>query len=172
VSYIQGQLRWDTHMTDRSTPLPPVSRLEKGGDSRRCARLRRNLQNSFNSVIPAFANANESLRSMIDENALDQYLEVYDIRAEEIHDAASSWSANASSGNSKNESLLELRALQTRYSTLRRLFLCSLLSLPATGRKIDIARWRWAINEMSSLDTLVSQIAQNLRDLMSDEERE
>lgn len=154
----------------RTSPLPPISRLEGHGPDRQCVRLRRNLNTAFSSIVPALANACETLRPFIGEDDLDRYLEVYDVRIEQIHDAQHG-STHALANEVNLESLAGLRASQQRYNILRRLFLCSLLSLPASGRKEDVARWRVAIAELENLDTIISQVVQNLQDLVTQEER-
>lgn len=101
---------------------------------------------------------------------MDRYLDVYDVRSDDVRDSMRGF-VDLVAEESEGETLTVLRALQHRYNTLRRLLLCSLLSLPATGRKIDVARWRSANNEMDNLNIVVSRMVQNLQNLMNEEER-
>lgn len=108
------------------------------------------------------------LQPLIDEDDLQKFFEVYDIRTEDLEEASRGY---VHLEDSDNETLKQLRVHQYRFSTLRRMVLCSLLSLPATGRKEDGVRWRTAVKEMECLNLLMDQSAQSLSKLLDDEER-
>lgn len=108
------------------------------------------------------------LQPLIDEDDLQKYFEVYDIRTEDLEEASLGY---VHLEGCDNETLKQLRVHQYRFSTLRRMVLCSLLSLPATGRREDGVRWRIAVKEMECLNVLMDQSTQSLSKVLDEEER-
>ncbi len=108
------------------------------------------------------------LQPLLNEDDLQKFFEVYDIRPDDLQEASLGYGGVDADDN---ETLKQLRVIQYRFSTLRRMVLCSLLSLPATGRKVDAVRWKTAVKEMERLSILMDQSAQNLNKLLDEEER-
>ena len=151
-----------------SNPLPPISRLESGTPNRRCQRLRRNLRNCYAAIIPTFLHSIANLRPLVDDNILERFLDVYDVRNEDLHEAGLGYTGSIEEEDP--DSLKLLRIHQARYATLRRLLLCCLLSLDANGRSSDAARWRSAIIEMECLASATSTQSESLAKLLENEE--
>lgn len=101
------------------------------------------------------------------EDDFDRFLEIYGMHAEDGH-AAQATSEEIELG--EQQSLAYLRELQYRLSALRRIFLCSLLSIPATGRKEDRVRWRISVARMASLGALLGASSETIAKLVLDEE--
>lgn len=151
-----------------STPLPPASRIEESGTTRRCAKLRRSLHAAYASNIPACIEACTALRAMIDDDDLEKYFEVYDISAQDAKEAAGTEALSAIEDDM--ESLRALRVLSYRSGVLRRVTLCSLMSLAADGGKPDMERWGIATEAMRSLNQTISASAERIRKLLTDME--
>lgn len=149
-----------------STPLPPASRVEDSAGSRRCGRLRRQLHKAYASVVPACIEACDFLRSVISEDGAEKYLEVYDISIADVKDALSPNTTTVLDDDP--ESLKSLRLLSYRTSVLRRVTLCSLMSLEADGGKPDIARWRLATATITTLSHSVGTAAELLQQCLGD----
>lgn len=154
--------------TSRSHPLPPISRIENTDQPRKAVRLRAVLQEGYQRLLPVIAHAVEELRPLVDQHDVERFLDVYDVRSEDIQDALLVSNA-VPTGDV--ESLRHLRVQQVRYGTLRRLLLCSLLSLQATGRRADASKWQLTITVMESVSTLAGELAQKFIKLLSDEDR-
>ncbi|CBX95396.1 hypothetical protein LEMA_P025480.1 [Plenodomus lingam JN3] len=152
----------------RLCPLPPISRMEERGQSRRCQRLRRNLQAAFAEVIPILAEQCGILKQLIQEDDLEKYLDVYEISNPDLQEAAQGYSA---SEFDDAETLKALRTLQYRLSTLRRVYLCSLLALEADGGKPDFSRWSSVVESMLSLARPVGQWSEKFNRVLSEEEQ-
>lgn len=150
-----------------SNPMPPVTRLEANGKPRRCGRLRRHLRISHTDAIPIYTTAVDDLRSVVDIDDLDRFLDVYDVRHEDIVEASTPYPNTEAD---QPESLSHLRLHQYRLSTLRRVFLCSLLSLPATSQQTDLHRWHLAIAQIERMNAINARLAQDLQKLLSDED--
>jgi hypothetical protein len=109
-----------------TTPLPPVTRMDGDGQSRKCARIRRCLKGAFAAAIPPFLDACADLRDLISEDDLDKYLDVYEITYQDITEAYLGFSTTEFEDS---ESLKALRILQARLTILRRVALCALLAM-------------------------------------------
>lgn len=151
-----------------STPLPPASRIEEGGTSRRCAKLRRVLHSTYAANIPACIEACTTLRALIDDDDLEKYFEVYDISTQDAKEAAGAEALSAIEDDM--ESLKALRVFSYRSGILRRVTLCSLMALEADGGKPDMHRWEIATNAMRSLNKVISTSAERIRSLLTEME--
>ena len=72
----------------RSSPLPPLSRIEEKGQARRCHRLRRTLHSAYAATIPVFLDQSRILKQSVEEDDLERYLDVYDVSNPDLQDAA------------------------------------------------------------------------------------
>lgn len=139
--------------------------MEADGHGRRCLRLRRTLRDAFLTTVPALQHAVHQLRPYAKNNNLERFLDAYDVRMEDVSNAMAPLPHDAEDDPG---TLKYLKALHSRLSTLRRLFLCSLLAVPATGTQVDAVRWRVCVQEMEILRTVLAEqgdkIAQHLRD--------
>lgn len=152
-----------------SGPVPPVSRLEAAsGQPRSLPRMRRNLEACFSDAIPAVSEAIRSISRHVDPDEVERYLDVYDVRTEDVEDASLGFVA--ASGEDA-VSLQTLRIHQARFTTQRRLFLCSLLALRASGRRDDSPRWRCAVSNMDAVGNASGKLAERLIKLLNDEEQ-
>ncbi|KAH4350255.1 hypothetical protein HBH98_046800 [Parastagonospora nodorum] len=151
-----------------SSPLPPISRIEEKGQSRRCQRLRRSLRAAFADVVPIFVEQCGVLKQLILEDDLEKYLDVYDISNPDLQEAALGYSETEFEDH---ETLKALRTLQYRLSTLRRVYLCSLLALEADGGKPDFARWSTVVDSMQCLARPTGQWSENLNNILPEEEQ-
>ena len=154
--------------SSRSNPLPPVSRIEGLGQPRKAIRLRNALHTGYSSLIPTFASTIEDLRPLVDQYDVERFLDVYEVRSEDIQDALLGVEGQ---DVSDSESLGSLRVHHARHETLRRLLLCILLSLPATGHRSDTPRWQVATKAMETLGTMAGSEAQKFITLLSNEDR-
>jgi hypothetical protein len=151
-----------------STPLPPVSRLDDSGPARRCARLRKVLQKSYASLIPACIAGIATLRTLIDEDDLDRYFEVYDINPQDAQEASGADAMDILGDDP--ESLKSLRVLSYRASILRRVTISALMSLQADGSKPDFTRWRTATELLFSLSNSMATSADRVQSVMAEME--
>lgn len=151
-----------------STPLPPVSRLEDSGPARRCARLRKVLQKSYASLIPALIAGINTLRTLIDEDDLDRYFEVYDINPQDAQEASGADALGIFEDDP--ESLKSLRVMSYRASILRRVIISALMSLQADGSKPDFARWRTSTELLFSLSSNLGTSADKVQSVMAEME--
>jgi hypothetical protein len=151
-----------------STPLPPVSRVEEGEGSRRCAKLRRAVYKAYSWTIPACIEASAAIRPLIDELDLDKYFEVYDISPQDAAEACGPGALGVLEDDP--ESLKSLRVLSYRAGILRRVTLSSLMALEADGGKPDFSRWNTATEAMSRLSKTIAKSTERVRQVLSEME--
>jgi hypothetical protein len=70
------------------------------------------------------------------------------------------------------ESLRVLKILAARFHTARKIFLCTLLALDASGGKSDFSRWSNALDEITGISGITKEAEGRLRQILREEESE
>jgi hypothetical protein len=151
-----------------SLPLPPVTRIEDKNVGKRCAKIRKCLRGAYAANLSPFREACNYMKALISEDDLERYLEVYDITSLDIEEARLGYTLDEFDDQ---ESLKALRVFNARLTVLRRVFLCSLLSLEAHGGKPDYSRWRIAVDSMERLASTTGEWAEKINALLAEEEQ-
>lgn len=152
-----------------SNPLPPVTRLEDKHQIRKCARLRRTLRQSLDSLFAPYYHAYELLRPFAVELDLEKYYDIYEISRADMEDTKDLATADLS-GLEDVDSLQELRLGLQKLHIVRKLLLCTLLALNADGGKSDFQRWSAANQVMVSLSFAVSEKYSDLEECLGKED--
>ncbi|MCJ1438778.1 hypothetical protein MMC27_008168 [Xylographa pallens] len=153
-----------------SSPLPPISRLDEQSQTRRCARLRRTLRTSLNSLLLPYAESYRMLRPLANELDLEKYHDIYEITQSDIQEIEELALGNETEVED-SENLKSLKLDLQRLHVARKLFLCSLLALSADGGKADFPRWALATSTMQTLSAASASAAYSLSQILSEEER-
>jgi len=151
-----------------STPLPPISRLDRDSHMRRCARLRRSVLTSLNLAMAPYSQAFHNLCGLAQGNDLEKYYDIYDVRNEDLEQITS---GVREAEFDDMESLKALKALLHRLHTTRKVFLCCLLALDANGGYEDFAIWRDVVEQLKSLSTFMGEIGETLQRHSEEESR-
>ncbi|KAI5798878.1 Mysoin-binding motif of peroxisomes-domain-containing protein [Geopyxis carbonaria] len=151
-----------------STPLPPISRLERDTQTRRCARLRKSVLGALEQAIPPHSCACEALRNLVQEEDLERYFDIYDIQMADIEDAENGINIEEFEDM---ESLKALKALLHRLHTIRRVFLCSLMAIEADGRHADYSKWSMVVEQLKVLGNTTAELAGELKRISTEEEQ-
>ena len=152
----------------RSTPLPPISRLEDVVQTRRCLRLRRAVSECFYSMLERYIQSQNTLRPLTDEGNLAKYYDIYDIGLEELEAIELSLSQRT---NEDQYSLRSLRDLFGKLYSIRKSVLCCLLALSADGGGSDITRWSSAVDEMRELAAMTGTSMLKMTAILNEEDR-
>lgn len=152
-----------------STPLPPISRLDRDSHMRRCARLRRSVLASLNLAMTPYSQAFQILRPLTQESDLDKYYDIYDVRNADIEYLTLAGGCIREDEFEDLESLKALKALLHRLHTTRKVFLCCLLALDANGGYSDFSTWRTVVEQLKVLSTLMGEIAESLQQCSEEE---
>lgn len=153
----------------RSTPLPPISRLEDQVQTRRCLRLRRAVSECFWSMLERYIQSQNTLRPLTDEGNLAKYYDIYDIALEDLESIESTLARQSSEDQ---YSLRALRDLFGKLYSVRKSVLCCLLALSADGGGSDIARWTSAVEEMRELAAVTGISMTKMTSILNEEDRE
>lgn len=154
-----------------SLQSPPISLLEDNGtksQTRRCTRIRRMLGQLYMETIPFVIEQCGKLSQKAVVDDLEKYLDVYEIAEPDVHEA---FSGEIISEIDDQESLSALRAMQWRFDTLQKVFLCHLLALPANGLEADNAPWEMAVDAMDTLSSMTCSWAEKLNDILQEDEQ-
>ena len=151
----------------RSTPLPPISRLEDGCQTRKCARLRKALRLCLTGVIPRYHQAFNVLKPLTQELDLERYYDIYDVSDMDVSEALLGYSDE---GLEDLDSLRVLKIIAARFFIIRKIFLCCLLALDANGEKSDFLRWTAAVDEIHGVNVVTEAAENRLHGILNEEE--
>lgn len=167
--YVWSRTATRSKLTSRSSmPMPPISRIDERGQTRRCQRLRRSLWAAYATMIPILAKECQTLRRQVQEDDIEKYLDVYEISNPDLQEAALGYNE---SEFEDVESIKALRAWQYRLSTLRRVYLCSLLALQADGGKADFSRWGTVADSMVLVAAPMGERSEKFNQVLAEEEQ-
>lgn len=150
-----------------SSPLPPISRIEDRGQSRRCIRLRKLIRTSFVEVTTKYVEAVSQLQPLAEELDLEKYYDIYDITENDLSEASLGYPETEAEDQ---ESVRTLKLLAARYNTLRRIFLCCLMALNADGNKNDFHVWKIALERIRDIRVATASAGARLASLLNAEE--
>ncbi|RDL34516.1 Uncharacterized protein BP5553_07644 [Venustampulla echinocandica] len=150
-----------------SSPLPPVSRLDERSQTRRCARLRKQLRFCFAGVIPRYNQAYEAIKPFAEEMDLEKYYDIYDINDSDVAEAMLGFSETEFDDL---ESVRVLKILAARFYMSRKVLLCCLMALDAHGGKSDFVRWNMASDQIHGVTSTTSETADRLHQILREEE--
>ncbi|OAA49308.1 Proliferating cell nuclear antigen, PCNA [Metarhizium rileyi] len=148
-----------------SAPLPPITRLEDRNQSRRCVRLRKALKNSFAEILDVYKQMANLSRGFSEHTELEKYYDMYDINDLDMSDALQGFSE---SEFEDSESLRSLKILAARFHTTRKMLLCALLALDASGEGSDLLRWTTAVEVLRNLNQSTTAAFQRLQGILSE----
>lgn len=108
------------------------------------------------------------VKGFSEQTDLEKYLDIYEISDFDISDANRGFSEEEFDDP---ESLRALKIVVSRFHTVRKVFLCALLALDASGEDQDLLRWTTAVEALRSLNGTTSAAHAKLRDILIEEER-
>jgi hypothetical protein len=107
------------------------------------------------------------IKGFAEEIDLEKYHDVYDISDFDISDAMQGFSEQEFDDL---ESLRSLKIAASRFHTVRKLLLCSLLAFEAKGDNTDFLRWSTAVEGLRTLNEVTSQSFERIRQILANEE--
>lgn len=162
--FLEGQ---PSDILCRSTPLPPVSRLEESTQVRRCLRLRRAVSEGLSLVLDRYIKAQHTIGLLTDPSNLEKYYDIYELSMAELAEARSSSSETT---GEDQYSLKWLRIVFSRLYIMRQSILCCLLALKADGSGSDIPPWTCAVEEMRDLAAVTYEAANKIANILSEKD--
>lgn len=118
-------------------------------------------------MIQKFMQVSLVIKGFAEEIDLEKYHDVYDISDFDISDAMQGFSEQEFDDL---ESLRCLKIAASRFHTIRKLLLCSLLAFEATGDNTDFLRWSTAAEGLRTLNEITTRSFERIRQILADEE--
>ncbi|CRK14888.1 hypothetical protein BN1708_011293 [Verticillium longisporum] len=150
-----------------SAPLPPISRMEDRTQTRRCVRLRKALRVCLAEVLQAYDQTFTVVKGFSEQLDLEKYCDIYDVSDLDISDAQHGL---VESDPEDAESLRTLKIAASRFHTMRKMALCALLALDASGDSSDLMRWTTAVEALRALNLSTSSSFERLKTILSEQE--
>ncbi|KAF3360437.1 hypothetical protein VDGD_04316 [Verticillium dahliae] len=150
-----------------SAPLPPISRMEDRTQTRRCVRLRKALRVCLAEVLQAYDQTFTVVKGFSEQLDLEKYFDIYDVSDLDISDAQHGL---VESDPEDAESLRTLKIAASRFHTMRKMALCALLALDASGDSSDLMRWTTAVEALRALNLSTSSSFERLKTILSEQE--
>lgn len=132
-------------------------------------RLRKALRVCFADVLRGFDQTCSVVKGFSEQLDLEKYYDIYDIGDLDISDALQ---GTAELDAEDAESLRELKISAARFHTIRKMFLCALLALDASGDSGDLLRWTTAVEALRTLNGVTLSSYNKLKNILSEEECE
>lgn len=150
-----------------SAPLPPISRIEDRGQTRRCVRLRKALRKSYGAIIPKYEQAASVVRGFSEQLDLERYYDIYDISDLDMSDATQGYSEDEFEDM---ESLRTLKIVASRFHVMRKMFLCALVSMEPKGDESDFLRWTTVVESLRMLNEVTIESYDRLTSILGEEQ--
>ncbi|KAJ6789818.1 hypothetical protein PWT90_04509 [Aphanocladium album] len=150
-----------------SAPLPPVSRIEDRSQSRKCVRLRKVLKTRLAEVLQQYDRLATTIQGFSEQTELEKYYDMYDISDFDIQDARQGYNENEFEDS---ESLRTLKILAARFYTERKMLLCAMLALDASGESNDLLRWTAAVEALQELNKTTKTSYKKIQEILSEEQ--
>ncbi|KAL8694972.1 MAG: hypothetical protein Q9218_000444 [Villophora microphyllina] len=147
-----------------SSPLPPITRIEERGQTKRCESLRRSLQRVLTSLPALYYRAYEEMKALAIATDLEKYYDMYEISRTDMLEAQGS--KDVETWQYEEDTLLSFKIGLQKLHMARKLFLCSLLALGADGGRTDVAQWTTATKTMNTLSVETSKAAHTLHEVL------
>jgi vezatin len=107
------------------------------------------------------------VKSFAEALDLEKYHDIYDISDLDMADASQGFQEETFDDA---ESLRTLKIVAARFHTIRKMFLCSLLALEATGEQADFLRWTTAVEGLRELNDTTRAGYERLQAILGEEE--
>ena len=148
-----------------SETLPPVSRLEDSDAQGRCKAHRAVVAHNLASLTASYQAAHEELKTIIDDDDLQQYYHIYEVSLAEYSDALRCVNEIVTM---PQQSLKDLRFLFRVHIIARKIFMCHLLAVASGSAWKDLGKWKSVLLHTSSLGAECSAAARAVT-LVSDD---
>ena len=153
-----------------SNPLPPITRLENNSQKRRCSRLRLSVIGAIDTLSKPYIEAHQALKEHAVTVELEKYYDLYEISQADLLDIeAQKCSLERTEKGEEGETLKVIKSRMLKLYLTRKLFLCSLLALDATGGHRDFKVWPAATEYLRHFSHLTAKCSLELERRLGDE---
>lgn len=132
-------------------------------------RLRKALNRSFAAVLLTYSQVSDVVGGFSEQTELEKYYDMYDVSDLDISDVRQGYNE---AEFDDIESLRTLKILAARFHTTRKMLLCALLALDASGDGSDYLRWTAAVEALRNVNVSTKAAYDKLRVILGEEECE
>ena len=163
VELVSRGYRLSSHFHDlannRSSALPPITRLEQSSTLRRCSNLRATLSASLTLATSSFRRTSLALTEFTNQSLLRQMHQVYNI------------DDTLPTELPEIPTLADLKATCIIMHERRRQLLCALLAIHVEPYNPAWSTWRTVVRELNGLTRILEDFTRELARTLDDEHR-
>ncbi|KAJ3562514.1 hypothetical protein NPX13_g8543 [Xylaria arbuscula] len=148
-----------------STPIPPISRLEKNGQNVKCLQLRHAVRTSLAEVIATYYQTAFTIWGFAEQTELLQLQSQYQFTVADVVERFHLFTNNGAQDGEKLQSLKDAAYL---FHDIRKVFLSGLLALHSSGKDADRLRFSTVKEAFRELNAVTSQAYTRLRDVLTE----
>ncbi|KAI1203920.1 Mysoin-binding motif of peroxisomes-domain-containing protein [Nemania serpens] len=148
-----------------STPIPPISRLEKDGQNVKCLQLRRAVRTSLAEVISTYYQTAFTIWGLAEQTELLQLQSQYQFTVADVVERFRLFSNSDAQDGEKLQSLKDAAYL---FHDIRKVFLSGLLALHSSGKDADRLRFTTVLEAFRELSVVTKQAYTRLKDVLAE----
>ncbi|KAI1176650.1 Mysoin-binding motif of peroxisomes-domain-containing protein [Nemania sp. FL0916] len=148
-----------------STPIPPISRLEKNGQNIKCLQLRHAVRTSLAEVISTYYQTAFTIWGFAEQTELLQLQSQYQFTVADVVDRFHLFS---NSDVKEGEKLQSLKDAAYLFHDIRKVFLSGLLALHTTGKDADRLRFTTVLEAFKELNVVTKHAFTRLSTVLAE----
>ncbi|KAI0539238.1 Mysoin-binding motif of peroxisomes-domain-containing protein [Xylaria digitata] len=148
-----------------STPIPPISRLEKNGQNVKCVQLRHAVRTSLAEVITTYYQTAFTIWGFAEQTELLQLQSQYQFTVADVVERFHLFSTSDAENGEKLQSLKDAAYL---FHDIRKIFLSGLLALHTSGKDADRLRFTTVLEAFKELNAVTKQAYTRVRDILAE----
>lgn len=150
---------------NRSTPIPPISRLENNGQNVKCLQLRHAVRSGLTEVISTYYQTAFTIWGFAEQTELLQLQSQYQFTVADIVERFHQFS-NVDAQN--GEKLQALKDAAYLFHDIRKVFLSGLLALHSSGKDADRLRFTTVLEAFRELNVVTKQACTRVKDVLAE----
>ncbi|GAW19952.1 hypothetical protein ANO14919_094450 [Xylariales sp. No.14919] len=148
-----------------STPIPPISRLEKNGQNVKCVQLRHAVRTSLAEVIATYYQTAFTIWGFAEQTELLQLQSQYQFT---VADVVERFQLFSNSDTESGEKLQSLKDSAYLFHDIRKVFLGGLLALHISGKDADRLRFTTVLEAFKELNSVTRQAYTRVKDVLAE----
>ncbi|KAI0409439.1 Mysoin-binding motif of peroxisomes-domain-containing protein [Xylaria palmicola] len=148
-----------------STPVPPISRLEKNGQDVKCLQLRHAIRTSLAEVIATYYQTAFAIWGFAEQTELLQLQSQYQFTVADVVERFHLFSNSDAQNGEKLQSLKDTAYL---FHDIRKVFLGGLLALHTSGKDADRLRFTTVLEAFKELNIVTKQAYTRVKDVLAE----
>jgi hypothetical protein len=150
---------------NRSTPIPPISRLENNGQNVKCLQIRHAIRTSLAEVISTYYHTAFTIWGFAEQTELLQLQSQYQFTVADVVERFHRFSRSDAQSGEKLQSLKDSAYL---FHDIRKVFLGGLLALHTSGKDADRLRFTTVLEAFKELNIVTKQAYTRVKDVLAE----